>query len=736
MTGDEDRNDSSPARERFTRVVAVCTVLTTLAAAGIGYLEARAIRGSGSADADALQLSLDSLAHQVEASRAAELQYDRFIRAQRQRRRAVNARAERLLLGGDERRLRLEEHRWEDLARRTDVVSARIARTQGVAAITPGSRDGPRRDEAFPDRFFARHTTFGGQRAFALRDAANEQDAKRSEQISAYSVTLAMFAIAVFLFGFSLTPEGRVRGGLFAGTAGALAVTGALIALVAGLGEQDAPAPEAADAYANAMVAASVGDTRRAVREFDRAIELRPTFARAYKERSSAIFQAGSPQLSGYPSLTRPDALRRSNDDLERALDLGLDSADVLISLGFGLFQEGLLSDDQKLVEEAAEISRRAVEADPRDPVSRFNLGVVLLALDREADALEAYRAGVPRVVFSDTARRMRRPGYAQEAILAGALTDLELLRRETGPRHAAAIRRIKAQIVGRIAAGDRPIPSSGARLSDFELSVFPTRASYLIHSEKGFKPSRDQLSLQWYHRDPKLGWGAVAELSGPAGSSEDDYENDPVLNRRFDVVNYLELSPYPACLRPGRYRLEAYLNGRLADVAGVDASHTEPFKPEVEREVGMGICHPPGWSLRAPRNTAGVVSSWRSPDGSRGAVIMKLDRHRDGAMAGSYVDVHSKRAVAWALRHFRGSFPAPLRFDSEELSGSFAGLDLAVRRTYVYPARGGRGAGRLLAGAGYDGEDVAWFGAVYGPGDYVDEEGFEVFLSLTLRSV
>ena len=519
------------------------------------------------------------------------------------------------------------------------MVSARIARTQGVAAITLDGRDGPRQDEAFPDRFFARHTTFGGQRAFALRDAANEQDAKRSEQISAYSVTLAMFAIAVFLFGFSLTPEGRVRGGLFAGTAGALAVTGALIALVAGLGEQDAPAPEAADAYANGMVAASVGDTRRrreGVRPRDRAAadlraRVQGAFLRDLPGGLAAALRLPEPHAARRPA---PLERRPRTRPRPRARQCGRPDQPWVRAL-----PGGTPSDDQELVEEAAEISRRAVEADPRDPVSRFNLGVVLLALDREADALEAYRAGVPRVVFSDTARRMRRPGYAQEAILAGALTDLELLRRETGPRHAAAIRRIKAQIVGRITAGARPIPRSGARLSDFELSVFPTRASYLIHSEKGFKPSRDQLSLQWYHRDPKLGWGAVAELSGPAGSSEDDYGNDPVLNRRFDVVNYLELSPYPACLRPGRYRLEAYLNGRLADVAGVDASHTEPFEPEVEREVGMGICHPPGWRLRAPRNTAGVVSSWRSPDGSRGAVIMKLDRHRDGAMAGSYVD-------------------------------------------------------------------------------------------------
>jgi tetratricopeptide (TPR) repeat protein len=738
MTRDQPRKESGPLGDRFARVVAVCTVLTTLAAAGIGYLEARALGGSGTADADAQQLSLDSLARQVEATRAAELQYDRFVRAQRQRRRAENARAERVLGGGDRARLRLEERRWERLARRTDLVSGRIARAQGVAAITPDGRDSPGQDPLFPARFFARHTTYGGERAFALRDAANEQDEDRSEQISAYSVTLAMFAIAVFLFGFSLTPEGRRRGGIFAGTAGLLAITGAVVALVAGLREPQLAPEAAADHYAQGMVALETGDAKRAVKDFDKAIELRSSFARAYRERSAAIFQAGSPQVAGYPSLTRRENLQRSNDDLRRALELGVAEGDVLASLGFGLFQEGLVNKDEDLLEEAVDVNRSAVSAAPRDPVAAFNLGVALLAVDREADAREAYRDAVPKVVFVDKQHRSRRPAFAREDILAGALTDLELLRRETGKRHSAAIRRMKAEIVGGVTAGRRQIPESDGRLTDFELSVYPSQASYLVHSEKSFDPSRDQLSLQWYHRDPKLGWGVLPEISGPAGSSKDDYQYDPVLDdRRFDVVNYLEASQPARCLRPGRYRLEAYLNGSLADAATVEASHSVRLGPDVDREVGMALCRPAGWRHRESRRTAGMMSSWRSPDGSRGAIVLRLDRHRDLAENGMYDDYDALRTMAFAMRRFRHAFPGPLRPGAINYHGSFAALQpAAVRKTFTYPARNGRAAGLVLAGAGYDADNVAWVGAVFGPRGYATEwgEGFHVFHSMTRR--
>ncbi|NUT56306.1 MAG: hypothetical protein HOQ03_10020, partial [Thermoleophilia bacterium] len=357
--------------DRFARFVAVCTVLTTLAAAGVGYVSARAARDSGGDKVGALQLSLDSLARQIEANRAAYLQLDRFTLAQKLRREAMNARSERLLFQRDERALTLEERRNEWLADRIERVSGQLARATGVSALTLNGRDGPATDKiAFPSRYLARNTTLDEQRLLALRDTTNEQELSRSRRLSAYSVTLALFAIAVFLFGFSLTPEGRIRGGLFAGTAGVLAIAGMLVTVGAGLRGPPDPPPQAAEAYARGSVAIEVGDYRTAIRELDRAIELNPDLARAWRARSTAEFRASSPQLTGYPSLTSPEALRRSNADLRKALDLGGDTPDLRLSLGFGLFEEGLMERDDDLLKEAVDVSRRAVAANPLDPVA------------------------------------------------------------------------------------------------------------------------------------------------------------------------------------------------------------------------------------------------------------------------------------------------------------------------------------------------------------------------------
>jgi hypothetical protein len=129
-------------------------------------------------------------------------------------------------------------------------------------------------------------------------------------------------------------------------------------------------------------------------------------------------------------------------------------------------------------------------------------------------------------------------------------------------------------------------------------------------------------------------------------------------------------------------------------------------------------------------------MSSWRSLDGSRGAILMRLDRHRDLAENGMYDDYDPLRTMAFTMRRFGHAFPGPLRPGPIEYRGSFAGLEAAVRRTWAYPARKGRSAGYVLAGAGYDAENVAWVGAVFGPHSYATEwgEGFPVFHSMTRR--
>jgi tetratricopeptide (TPR) repeat protein len=709
---------TAPDRDRFARVVAILTVVTTLAAAGVAYIGARTIRGSGDAKVDSVQMSLDSLADQAEAKRAANLQYERFAVAQQDRRAAINSRSDRLLLGGDTERLRIAERRREWLADRTDLVSAQIARATGVSAITLEGRDGPVGDQLFPTRFFARHTTFGSQRLLAIRDASNAQDAARSHRISAYAVTLAMFATAVFLLGFSLTPEGRVRGGLFAGAAGILVVGGAVVTIASGFGSPPPAPAEAADAYAEGRVALETGDTGDAIEHFDRAIDLRPSFTRAYEGRALAIFQDASPQKSGYESLVPRRALVRSNADLRRALALGSKSADVLLTLGFGLFSQGLMDRDGKLLDEAVDMSTRAVKANPQDPIAALNMGVVLLATDRDREAAAAYAAAVPKILFSDQNARTPRPLPEQEAVVAGALTDLEVLARETGRRHADAIKKTKAALVGRVAGNDKPPTASPAVAKDFAVTVGPSEVGYTIGKWEHFDSARDKLWVQWYHRDPKLGWGVIPEISGPSDGQPSQ------------VTRFFEQTFEPRCLPPGEYRFEAYLNGNLVSSQVVDSSHGAARRPELDRRLGMALCVPETWRSKAQPGLEGLVSKWESRGGTQGVAVIRLDRHAD--INRIYGNDDAQRMLTWALRRFPRVVPRGLKPIGPGASGDFANFYPAVARGYAYgtgPARG-----RMLAVAGYDGEHVGWVGVVYGRGDFALGDGGIVLGSLTQR--
>ena len=183
----------------------------------------------------------------------------------------------------------------------------------------------------------------------------------------------------------------------------------------------------------------------------------------------------------GYVSIAPPDALARARADLETARALGLANAQTLGDLGFYSFAEGIQSNDLNLLNQSVAYTQQAIALDPGEPVYRYNLGVALAALGRIDEARNAYNDAVLRTLFVDDALTEARgdPG-AEEAVLGGALTDLETVRNVPHRIWTAQVQSLKEQIVGRVAAEIEGAPAqSPASFSDLQLDVFPAEVQW-----------------------------------------------------------------------------------------------------------------------------------------------------------------------------------------------------------------------------------------------------------------
>ena len=332
--------EREPRDDRLSGIVAVVIAFATLVAAVAGFLQANTGQVAGDKRDEAEQLALIALASAQRSRETAQVELETFAQWVEQRTQAGNAFLASLYSGNDvahQNELLQEQERWETIA----------AATLKQSAIDPASEFGPEQDPTFPQRYFAAATeeSLGLN---ALQDAANEEASKLDERAAGYTAVLAMLAVALYLFGLTLAVTGRwLRLGFLSVGVGMLGV--ALLWMV-----QSAIAPvyetndQAAAEYAKGRVArATAYDAAgyaTSEQHYNKAIELRPTFARAYAERAAVIFDAASPQRSGFTSIAPPAALARAAADLRAALTLGLENATTLGDLGFYTFAEGAQS--------------------------------------------------------------------------------------------------------------------------------------------------------------------------------------------------------------------------------------------------------------------------------------------------------------------------------------------------------------------------------------------------------
>jgi hypothetical protein len=494
-------------------------------------------------------------------------------------------------------------------------------------------------------------------------------------------------------------------------------IVGAVWAVALALAAPQTPSPEAAEAFADGHVkllaAGTPAQYRAAVEAFDRAIELRPTFARAYQERSEAQFLAGAPPGQGFFSVSDAKAVEDSTDSLEKALELGLENPMVLGNLGFSRFLQALESDDPSLFEESLEFTTRAREINPGDPTLAYNRGAALVGLGRADDARAAYEQAIRLTIYSDPEKQVLRADPAgEERYVAGALADLELLA-AARPAMVDQVRGLKELIVGsdtldRVGVGETELEIPGGTIKapgeEEAVVVFPAEVQWTAVLP-GFNPDTDVISQQWYFQGPEnLGWAALPSVSGvvtPTKEVDEGY---------FVLRSYLASTFPPSCLASGTYRVELYANGRLVGVGEGEAPRPE-LVGYVAWDLNAALCRPVDW-VRSDDVIPGWADGYVGPQKDRGVFVFRYTPPRTEATF-DLLD----GTVEQVFDHL---FPSQPTLDTAEGTDTdfFMGLNEPRKRWYDYDG------GRVLAGAGVANDGAVIVALAWGPTDLFDEAG------------
>ena len=708
--------------DRLSAVVAIVIAFTTLVAAVAGFLQADTSQAAGNRRDEAEQLALQALSSAQSSRENAQVELETFQLWVEQRTQAGNALLAGLYSSSDPVRqntLMLEQQRWETIA----------AATLTQSELDPESDYGPEHDPTFPQRYFAA-ATGDSLRLNALQDAANEEAASVDERAAAYTAVLAMLAVALYLFGLTLAVTGKWRRlGFFSVGLGMLGVALLWIGQAALLPPYETK-DEAASEYAAGRVAAATSFNaagfQQAEEHLTRAIQLRPTFARAYADRAGVIFQAASPQRSGFISIAPPEALARAAADLRQALALGLENAPTLGDLGFYLFAQGVQSADIGILNQSIDYTRRAIALDSTEPIYRYNLGAALAASGRFDESRRAYQDAVMATIYVDQANVvLRREPNVEESWLAGALTDLEIvnryraeLERLTGRTgFEQQLTSLKEYIVGRVVAeSPEAPPASGAAFADITPSIFPAEVQWQ-GTVTNYDATRDTISTQWYHKDPQgHGWAVIPEVSR---TQKPTVQTDGSL---FQLTPYTSRVIPVDCLPVGSYRVELYVNGRLA-AQGELAADFGDFEAFMGRDLTMAFCRPSDWTRMADR-LPGLIDGYVSPDGAHGIYGARY------SLPGSLrsIDDIAAQIEDLTITAFSDRFPGtPTYVESSGTTDDyFMGLQRRAWRWYDY------GTGYVRVGAGVTTDGAVLVGMVYGPYAWFDtEEPYQIIKSL-----
>jgi hypothetical protein len=488
--------------------------------------------------------------------------------------------------------------------------------------------DGPEFDTQYPRAYLKGWPKELSHMAFARADAQNELSLAYHTRAEQFLIMLTWLAIAMYLFGQSLTMTRDLD------AASTLVLFGVvLVALVIAFAvvqsskritgkeiteESSCRAPnqkeekvDATEAAARHYTGGRIGyDTantqdhyRQAAHEFGCAAAARPTFSLANYYLARASQHAKSPQNGErFTSLFSEDGLSNVVKGEDQAIN-GFDresailNADLMGNLGWDTYSLGLVNKDRSLVKKGLEETQKAVKDDGNKdlPFVRFNLGVTELAVGDFPAATAAYKDALATATVANL----------KDGLALANVNDLEVfLHYCAGVRNAEDCKKIQGMAEDfkqQMVAAAWPVPSSASgspRLRDLWLIATPAGLGWHAKLEN-FNEGRDVLTVIWYKYEDKWQlWRALPDLSGQVDFKNTKRDSEGELR---EFRSYLDATGQQTCAENSPYRAEFYLNGKRQDLQPPPKVTMKfpPFKSGIFRDLNVSVCHPEDWGVR-----------------------------------------------------------------------------------------------------------------------------------------
>jgi tetratricopeptide (TPR) repeat protein len=726
---------------RYGRMIAIATVITTLIGGLVAFAQAGSLRLHDKADARAEQYGALALNAASVNRGKTDVQISRLNLLTQQVRAADNGSLFQSY-GTSSLATQLLSNRWKAIAAQTATDTAAIAASQQFPYIcsptlqshcpAANAAYSQEQDPRYPARF-TQQGQWSAYRLTALRDASNQQADDAEGQFVHYAAALTMLAVAVFLFGYSLTPQGATRRTLYSRVAVGFVAVAGVWGLIQALSPVSAPPDAAATAFANGEVALGTGSNQAAIADFNRALALRPRFVDAYADRAQAEYAAGfpvtgtgqaaEPTTAGPATIPRLTALDQAIDDDQRAREEGSGSATLLVDLGKDLFLRGVLRHDTGDLQASHSDLESAIEKlKPQENAS----GLLAQAYLRLAEGDLVLRAGTTGSEFRQAGVELGAPDVPREQTVAAGLTDLSLIA-NSYPKLATAAGNDGAEIVGAGGAGSttptgaKPSRALAVQLAGITAQPDPGHALFTIDRPGHFDPAKDSLSVQWRYRDPVHGeWATLPEISGPIGNHGLVPDGNGYASNN---IAYPSSTNPATCLPQGQYRVELYVNGRLAGSATAKsdwpALHAVRFSA-----VDGAVCVPDGWSS-LPLNSAGA-GGYATKRQDAGAVIFSIPKAAVASIANDQSSLATvMQAAVQAFSGGGGPLPGLQQVDKPQSTQFFMSSANGQLEHWTYQH------GDVLTGVGTSSNGEVYIGVAWGP-SRSDTATFDEFLSLS----